>query len=166
MVSGAIMLAFLPLVLSREERAFQYILTHTTPGDPESILKTLTSGTGLFSEHFPPTVLGSHCGYSTVITAIAEVTRGFEDDTVRKRHTYLLLRHARLGTTYLWFCCLTLLVSCCLLLSAPCWLNIAQTASNLLYNVQAMVYAHSDVMRRTDGGVKVHTQNNEYQRGE
>lgn len=69
MVSGAIALAFLPLVLtfiiryryyfvlfyravlvrmwydcktglSREERAFQYVLTHAIPGDPESILET------------------------------------------------------------------------------------------------------------------------------
>lgn len=67
MVSGAICLALLPLVLtlliryrfyfvlfyraflvrvwkdcttglSREERVYQYVLTHATPGDPESIL--------------------------------------------------------------------------------------------------------------------------------
>lgn len=67
MVSPAIALAFLPLLLtliiryrhffllfyravlvriwkdlvtglSREERAFQYVLTHATPGDPDSIL--------------------------------------------------------------------------------------------------------------------------------
>lgn len=69
MVSPAIALAFLPLLLtliiryryffvlfyravliriwkdcvtglSREERAFQYVLTHATPGDPDSILDT------------------------------------------------------------------------------------------------------------------------------
>ncbi|XP_064831335.1 transmembrane O-methyltransferase homolog isoform X2 [Oncorhynchus masou masou] len=120
MVSGAIALAFLPLVLtfiiryryyfvlfyravlvrmwydcttrlSREERAFQYVLTHAIPGDPESILETFDlwcskvefiSNIGpkkgkimdrMLSEHCPLTVLelGSHCGYSTVRIARA-----------------------------------------------------------------------------------------------
>ncbi|XP_035634989.1 transmembrane O-methyltransferase homolog isoform X1 [Oncorhynchus keta] len=120
MVSGAIALAFLPLVLtfiiryryyfvlfyravlvrmwydcttglSREERAFQYVLTHAIPGDPESILETFDlwcskvefiSNIGpkkgkimdrMLSEHSPLTVLelGSHCGYSTVRIARA-----------------------------------------------------------------------------------------------
>ncbi|KAJ7983795.1 hypothetical protein DPEC_G00371260 [Dallia pectoralis] len=120
MVSGALALAFLPLVLTfiiryryyfvlfyravlvriwydcktglcREERAFQYLLTHATPGDPESILETFDlwcstveyiSNTGpkkgkimdrILSENCPLTVLelGSHCGYSTVRIARA-----------------------------------------------------------------------------------------------
>uniref|UniRef100_A0A8C1JS74 catechol O-methyltransferase n=1 Tax=Cyprinus carpio TaxID=7962 RepID=A0A8C1JS74_CYPCA len=121
MVSPAIALAFLPLLLtliiryryffvllyravlirwvrdcltglSREERAFQYILTHATPGDVQSILDTFDHWcskvefisnigpkkghkhthtlTHLSSscEHCPITVLelGTHCGYSTV----------------------------------------------------------------------------------------------------
>ncbi|XP_063349915.1 transmembrane O-methyltransferase homolog [Pelmatolapia mariae] len=115
MVSPAIALAFLPLLLtliiryryffvlfyravliriwkdcvtglSREERAFQYVLTHATPGDPDSILDTFDvwcskvefiSNIGpkkgkildrLLMEHSPLTVLelGAHCGYSTV----------------------------------------------------------------------------------------------------
>ncbi|CAL8361674.1 unnamed protein product [Merluccius merluccius] len=120
MVSPAIGLAFLPLVmtlliryrfyfvlfyravlvrvwrdcrtgLSREERAFQYVLTHATPGDPESILDAFDawcskvefiSNIGpkkgkildrLLSEQSPLTVLelGAHCGYSTVRMARA-----------------------------------------------------------------------------------------------
>ncbi|KAG7470917.1 transmembrane O-methyltransferase homolog [Megalops cyprinoides] len=115
MVSPAIALAFLPLLvtliiryryylvlfyravlvrviqdcltgLSREERAFQYVLTHATPGDPDSILDTFDywcskiefiSNIGpkkgkvldkLLKETNPLTVLelGTHCGYSTV----------------------------------------------------------------------------------------------------
>ncbi|NP_001411114.1 transmembrane O-methyltransferase homolog [Danio rerio] len=115
MVSPAIALAFLPLLLtliiryryyfvllyravltrwvrdclsgiSREERAFQYILTHATPGDSQSILDTFDtwcskvefiSNIGpkkgkildrLLQENCPITVLelGTHCGYSTV----------------------------------------------------------------------------------------------------
>ncbi|XP_028818470.1 transmembrane O-methyltransferase homolog [Denticeps clupeoides] len=115
MVSPAIALAFLPLLitlliryryyfvllyravlvrwvqdlltgLSREERAFQYILTHSIPGDPQSILDTFDhwcskvefiSNIGpkkgkildrLLEEIRPLTVLelGTHCGYSTV----------------------------------------------------------------------------------------------------
>uniref|UniRef100_A0A8C7DZ08 catechol O-methyltransferase n=1 Tax=Oncorhynchus kisutch TaxID=8019 RepID=A0A8C7DZ08_ONCKI len=77
--------------LSREERAFQYVLTHAIPGDPESILETFDlwcskvefiSNIGpkkgkimdrMLSEHCPLTVLelGSHCGYSTVRIARA-----------------------------------------------------------------------------------------------
>ncbi|XP_048017605.1 LOW QUALITY PROTEIN: transmembrane O-methyltransferase homolog [Megalobrama amblycephala] len=72
--------------LSREERAYQYILTHATPGDSQSILDTFDqwcskvefiSNIGpkkgkildrLLLEHCPITVLelGTHCGYSTV----------------------------------------------------------------------------------------------------
>ncbi|KAJ8256751.1 hypothetical protein COCON_G00189030 [Conger conger] len=115
MVSPAIALAFLPLLLtliiryrhyfvllyravlvrmvhdcltglSREERAFQYVLTHATPGDPDSILDTFDhwcskvefiSNIGpkkgkvldrLLKESCPLTVLelGAHCGYSTI----------------------------------------------------------------------------------------------------
>ncbi|KAG5837107.1 transmembrane O-methyltransferase homolog [Anguilla rostrata] len=115
MVSPAIALAFLPLLLtliikyryyfvlfyravlvrmvqdcrtglSREERAFQYVMTHATPGDPDSILDTFDhwcskvefiSNIGpkkgkvldrLLKETCPLTVLelGAHCGYSTV----------------------------------------------------------------------------------------------------
>ncbi|XP_046892269.1 transmembrane O-methyltransferase homolog [Hypomesus transpacificus] len=77
--------------LSREERAFQFILTHATPGDPDSILDTFDfwcskvefiSNIGpkkgkildrLLSEQCPLTVLelGAHCGYSTVRIARA-----------------------------------------------------------------------------------------------
>uniref|UniRef100_A0A668A2D6 catechol O-methyltransferase n=1 Tax=Myripristis murdjan TaxID=586833 RepID=A0A668A2D6_9TELE len=115
MVSPAIALAFLPLVvtliiryryyfvlfyraflvrvwqdcatgLSREERAFQYVLTNATPGDPDSILEAFDqwcskvefiSNIGpkkgkildrLLMEQSPMTVLelGAHCGYSAV----------------------------------------------------------------------------------------------------
>ncbi|XP_030634651.1 transmembrane O-methyltransferase homolog [Chanos chanos] len=115
MVSPAIALAFLPMILtliiryryyfvlfyravlvrwvqdcltgiSREERAFQYILTHATPGNPDSILDTFDywcskvefiSNIGpkkglildrLLKETCPLTVLelGTHCGYSAV----------------------------------------------------------------------------------------------------
>ncbi|XP_073721857.1 transmembrane O-methyltransferase homolog [Misgurnus anguillicaudatus] len=115
MVSPAIALAFIPLVLtmiiryrhyfvllyravlirwvrdcltglSREERAYQYILTHATPGDSQSILDTFDqwcsqvefiSNIGpkkgkildrLIQAHCPLTILelGTHCGYSTV----------------------------------------------------------------------------------------------------
>ncbi|KAI1893954.1 hypothetical protein AGOR_G00128970 [Albula goreensis] len=115
MVSPAIALAFLPLLvtliiryryyfvlfyravlvrvaqdcltgLSREERAFQYVLTNATPGDPDSILDAFDqwcskvefiSNIGpkkglvldkLLKENCPITVLelGAHCGYSTV----------------------------------------------------------------------------------------------------
>uniref|UniRef100_A0A672FYT8 catechol O-methyltransferase n=1 Tax=Salarias fasciatus TaxID=181472 RepID=A0A672FYT8_SALFA len=115
MVSPAIALAFLPLLLtliiryryyfmllyravliriwkdcvtglSREERAYQYVLTHAIPGDPDSILDAFDvwcskvefiSNIGpkkgkvldrLLMEHSPLTVLelGSHCGYSTI----------------------------------------------------------------------------------------------------
>uniref|UniRef100_A0A3Q1HPP5 catechol O-methyltransferase n=2 Tax=Anabas testudineus TaxID=64144 RepID=A0A3Q1HPP5_ANATE len=120
MVSPAIALAFLPLLLTliiryrfffvlfyravlvriwndcatgltREERAYQYVLTNATPGDPESILETFDiwcskvefiSNIGpkkgkildrLLMEQRPLTVLelGSHCGYSTVRIARA-----------------------------------------------------------------------------------------------
>ncbi|CAJ1065651.1 transmembrane O-methyltransferase homolog [Xyrichtys novacula] len=120
MVSPAIALAFLPLLLtliiryryyfvlfyravlvriwrdcvtglSREERAFQYVLTHATPGDPDSILDAFDiwcskveyiSNIGpkkgkildrLLMEQSPLTVLelGAHCGYSTVRIARA-----------------------------------------------------------------------------------------------
>ncbi|KAM3875457.1 transmembrane O-methyltransferase homolog [Diretmus argenteus] len=120
MVSPAIALAFLPLLLtliiryryyfvlfyravlvrvwrdcvtglSREERAFQYVLTNATPGDPESILDAFDvwcskvefiSNIGpkkgkildrLLSEQSPLIVLelGAHCGYSTVRIARA-----------------------------------------------------------------------------------------------
>uniref|UniRef100_A0A8C9XV91 catechol O-methyltransferase n=1 Tax=Sander lucioperca TaxID=283035 RepID=A0A8C9XV91_SANLU len=115
MVSPAIALAFIPLLLtiiircryyfvlfyravlvriwkdcvtglSREERAYQYVLTHATPGDPDSILDAFDvwcskvefiSNIGpkkgkildrLLMEQSPLTVLelGAHCGYSTV----------------------------------------------------------------------------------------------------
>ncbi|XP_026872608.2 transmembrane O-methyltransferase homolog [Electrophorus electricus] len=115
MVSAAIGLAFLPLLLtlliryryyfvlfyravllrwvqdlvtgiSREERVYQYVLTHAIPGDPDSILDTFDdwctkvefiSHIGpkkgmildrLLKEHQPLTVLelGTHCGYSAV----------------------------------------------------------------------------------------------------
>ncbi|XP_008299911.1 transmembrane O-methyltransferase homolog [Stegastes partitus] len=115
MVSPAIALAFLPLLLTviikyryyfvllyravlvrtwkdcvtgltREERAYQYVLTHATPGDPDSILDAFDvwcskvefiSNIGpkkgkildrLLMEQRPLTVLelGAHCGYSTV----------------------------------------------------------------------------------------------------
>uniref|UniRef100_A0A8C5GA28 catechol O-methyltransferase n=1 Tax=Gouania willdenowi TaxID=441366 RepID=A0A8C5GA28_GOUWI len=72
--------------LTREERAYQYVLTHATPGDPDSILETFDewcnkvefiSNIGpkkgkildrLLMEQSPLTVLelGAHCGYSTV----------------------------------------------------------------------------------------------------
>ncbi|KAL6116266.1 tomt [Pungitius sinensis] len=115
MVSPAIALAFIPLLLtvlircrfyfvlfyravlvriwrdcmtglSREERAYQYVLTHATPGDPDSILEAFDvwcskvefiSNIGpkkgkildrLIAQQSPLTVLelGAHCGYSTV----------------------------------------------------------------------------------------------------
>ncbi|XP_037533961.1 transmembrane O-methyltransferase homolog [Nematolebias whitei] len=115
MVSPAIALAFIPLLLtvlikyryffvlfyrailvriwkdcttglSREERAYQYVLTHCTLGDPDSILDAFDiwcsnvefiSNIGpkkgkildrLLMEQSPLTVLelGAHCGYSTV----------------------------------------------------------------------------------------------------
>ncbi|KAJ0063414.1 hypothetical protein NL108_002734 [Boleophthalmus pectinirostris] len=115
MVSPAIALAFLPLLLtliiryrhffllfyrailvriwkdittglSREERAYEYVLTHATPGDPDSILDAFDtwctkvefiSNIGpkkgkildrLLVEQSPLTVLelGTHCGYSAV----------------------------------------------------------------------------------------------------
>ncbi|KAM6946203.1 transmembrane O-methyltransferase homolog [Aplochiton taeniatus] len=120
MVSPAIALAFIPLLmtlliryryyfvlfyravlvrawqdcvtgLSREERAFRYVLTHATPGDPDSILEAFDawcskvefiSNIGpkkgkildrLLTEQSPLTVLelGAHCGYSTVRIARA-----------------------------------------------------------------------------------------------
>nr|XP_020475629.1 transmembrane O-methyltransferase isoform X2 [Monopterus albus] len=120
MVSPAVALAFLPLLLtfiiryryyfvlfyravlvriwqdcvtgmSREERAYQYVLTHATPGDPDSILDAFDvwcskveyiSNIGpkkgkildrLVMEQSPLVVLelGSHCGYSTVRIARA-----------------------------------------------------------------------------------------------
>ncbi|XP_024133686.2 transmembrane O-methyltransferase homolog [Oryzias melastigma] len=120
MVSGAIALAFLPLLLtliiryryyfvlfyravlvriwkdcitglSREERAYQYVLTHSTPGDPDSILDSFDywcskveyiSNIGpkkgkildrMLMEQSPLTVLelGAHCGYSTIRIARA-----------------------------------------------------------------------------------------------
>uniref|UniRef100_A0A8C3G3M2 catechol O-methyltransferase n=1 Tax=Cyclopterus lumpus TaxID=8103 RepID=A0A8C3G3M2_CYCLU len=72
--------------LSREERTYQYVLTHATPGDPDSILEafdvwcskvefisTIGPKKGkildrLLMELSPMTVLelGAHCGYSTV----------------------------------------------------------------------------------------------------
>ncbi|XP_072317933.1 transmembrane O-methyltransferase homolog [Eucyclogobius newberryi] len=115
MVSPAIALAFLPLLLtlliryrhffllfyravlvriwkdistglSKEERAYEYVLTHATPGDPDSILEAFDtwctnvefiSNIGpkkgkildrLLVDQSPLTVveLGTHCGYSTV----------------------------------------------------------------------------------------------------
>ncbi|MBN3319053.1 TOMT methyltransferase, partial [Atractosteus spatula] len=115
MVSPAIALAFLPFLLtlviryryyfvlfyravlvrfiqdclsglSREERAFQYVLTHVTPGDPDSILEAFDhwcrkveyiSNIGpkkgrlldrLILENAPLIVLelGTHCGYGAV----------------------------------------------------------------------------------------------------
>ncbi|MEQ2288390.1 hypothetical protein AMECASPLE_022081 [Ameca splendens] len=77
--------------LSREERAFQYVLTNSTPGDPDSILDAFDywcskvefiSNIGpkkgkildrLLMEQSPLTVLelGAHCGYSTVRIARA-----------------------------------------------------------------------------------------------
>ncbi|KAI4893240.1 hypothetical protein NFI96_018478 [Prochilodus magdalenae] len=115
MVSPAIALAFLPLLLtliiryrhyfvlfyravlvrwvqdwltgmSREERVYQYILTHATPGDPDSVLDTFDQWCSkvefishigpkkgmildrLLKEHCPLTVLelGTHCGYTAV----------------------------------------------------------------------------------------------------
>nr|XP_023648345.1 transmembrane O-methyltransferase homolog [Paramormyrops kingsleyae] len=115
MVSPAIALAFLPLLftliiryryyfvlfyravlvrvvqdfltgLSREERAFQYVLTHATPGNPDSILDAFDhwcskvefiSNIGpkkglvldrLLRENSPLNVLelGTHCGYSAI----------------------------------------------------------------------------------------------------
>ncbi|XP_077579374.1 transmembrane O-methyltransferase homolog [Stigmatopora nigra] len=77
--------------LSREERAYQYILTHATPGDPDSILEMFDewcskveyiSNIGpkkgkildrLLMEQSPLTILelGTHCGYSTVLMARA-----------------------------------------------------------------------------------------------
>ncbi|KAA0701638.1 Transmembrane O-methyltransferase -like protein [Triplophysa tibetana] len=102
MASPAIALAFIPLLLtlliryryyfvllyravlirwvrdcisgiSREERAYQYILTHATPGDPQSILDTFDQWCSkildrILQAHCPLTVLelGTHCGYSTV----------------------------------------------------------------------------------------------------
>ncbi|XP_043548662.1 transmembrane O-methyltransferase homolog [Chiloscyllium plagiosum] len=72
--------------LSREERAFQYVMTHSIPGDPENILSTFDtwcyhseylSNVGpekgkilerLISENVPLTLLelGTYCGYSAV----------------------------------------------------------------------------------------------------
>ncbi|MBN3304213.1 TOMT methyltransferase, partial [Amia calva] len=72
--------------LTREERAFQYVLTHATPGDPNSILDTFDhwcskveymSNIGprkgkvldrLIVDNAPLTVLelGTHCGYGAV----------------------------------------------------------------------------------------------------
>uniref|UniRef100_A0A8C7YM63 catechol O-methyltransferase n=1 Tax=Oryzias sinensis TaxID=183150 RepID=A0A8C7YM63_9TELE len=77
--------------LSREERAYQYVLTHSTPGDPDSILEAFDywcskveyiSNIGpkkgkildrILMEQSPLTVLelGAHCGYSTVRIARA-----------------------------------------------------------------------------------------------
>ncbi|XP_041727111.1 transmembrane O-methyltransferase homolog [Coregonus clupeaformis] len=93
MESGAIALAFLPLVLtfiiryyfmlfyravmvrlSREEMAFQYFLIHANPGDPERILETFDlwcSKVEFISNISPKKMLGSHCGYSTVRIARA-----------------------------------------------------------------------------------------------
>jgi hypothetical protein len=74
------------------------------------------------------------------ITAIADVTQGFEDDTVRERETHIsITKTCKVGYNLLVVllseppAALTLLVSCCLLRSAPCWLNIAQTASDMCY---------------------------------
>ncbi|XP_038674215.1 transmembrane O-methyltransferase homolog [Scyliorhinus canicula] len=72
--------------LSREERAFQYVMTHSIPGDPENILSTFDtwcshseylSNIGpekgkilerLIYENVPLTVLelGTYCGYSAL----------------------------------------------------------------------------------------------------
>ncbi|XP_048454323.1 transmembrane O-methyltransferase homolog [Rhincodon typus] len=72
--------------LSREERAFQYVMTHSIPGDPENIISTFDtwcyrseylSNVGpekgkilerLISETVPLTVLelGTYCGYSAL----------------------------------------------------------------------------------------------------
>ncbi|XP_078400926.1 transmembrane O-methyltransferase homolog [Cetorhinus maximus] len=72
--------------LSREERAFRYVMTHGTPGDPENILSTFDtwcfhseylSNVGpekgkilerLIYENVPLTVLelGTYCGYSAL----------------------------------------------------------------------------------------------------
>ncbi|XP_003229115.1 transmembrane O-methyltransferase homolog [Anolis carolinensis] len=120
MVSPALALAFLPFVatlliryrhyfllfyravlvrhlrdfltgLPREERAFQYLLTHAIPGDPQHILETFDqwsthceylSNLGpqkakilerLIYEKAPLTVLelGTYCGYGTVVIAQA-----------------------------------------------------------------------------------------------
>ncbi|CAB1348205.1 unnamed protein product, partial [Coregonus sp. 'balchen'] len=100
--------------LSREEMAFQYFLIHANPGDPERILETFDlwcskvefiSNISPKKNNGPLTVLGSHCGYSTVHIAralplgaklysvemdarnafIAEMVytpAGFDDDTV------------------------------------------------------------------------------------
>uniref|UniRef100_A0A8D3C5B1 catechol O-methyltransferase n=1 Tax=Scophthalmus maximus TaxID=52904 RepID=A0A8D3C5B1_SCOMX len=77
--------------LSREERAYQYVLTTATPGDPDSILDAFDvwcnkvefiSNIGpkkgkildrMLMEQGPLTVLelGAHCGYSTVRIARA-----------------------------------------------------------------------------------------------
>uniref|UniRef100_A0A4W5KF20 catechol O-methyltransferase n=1 Tax=Hucho hucho TaxID=62062 RepID=A0A4W5KF20_9TELE len=62
--------------LSQEERAFHYVLTHATPGNPESILETfdLWCRKVEFSSNIGPKKvleLGSHCGYSTVSIARA-----------------------------------------------------------------------------------------------
>ncbi|XP_019359907.1 PREDICTED: transmembrane O-methyltransferase-like [Gavialis gangeticus] len=118
MVSPAIALAFIPFVvtlliryrhyfllfyravllrwlrdhatgISREERAFQYVLTHAIPGDPQHILETFDhwanhheylSNIGpqkgkildrLIYENTPLTVLelGTYCGYATILMA-------------------------------------------------------------------------------------------------
>ncbi|KAI5098577.1 transmembrane O-methyltransferase, partial [Silurus meridionalis] len=121
MVSGAIALAFVPLLislliryrfyfvlfyravllrwvqdfntgLSREERVYEYVLTHATAGDPENILDTFDNWSSniefishigpkkgslvldrLLKELCPMTVLelGTHCGYTTVRIARA-----------------------------------------------------------------------------------------------
>uniref|UniRef100_K7F2W0 catechol O-methyltransferase n=2 Tax=Pelodiscus sinensis TaxID=13735 RepID=K7F2W0_PELSI len=75
--------------LSREERAFRYVLTHAIPGDPQHILETFDqwcyhceylSNVGphkgkildrLIYENTPLTVLelGTYCGYATILMA-------------------------------------------------------------------------------------------------
>uniref|UniRef100_A0A8C0QLD1 catechol O-methyltransferase n=1 Tax=Chelonoidis abingdonii TaxID=106734 RepID=A0A8C0QLD1_CHEAB len=75
--------------ISREERAFQYVLTHAIPGDPHHILETFDqwcyhceylSNVGphkgkildrLIYENTPLTVLelGTYCGYATILMA-------------------------------------------------------------------------------------------------
>ncbi|CAM4374744.1 unnamed protein product [Lepidochelys kempii] len=75
--------------ISREERAFQYVLTHAIPGDPHHILETFDqwcyhceylSNVGphkgkildrLICENTPLTVLelGTSCGYATILMA-------------------------------------------------------------------------------------------------
>ncbi|KAH0625345.1 hypothetical protein JD844_033879, partial [Phrynosoma platyrhinos] len=106
MVSPAIALAFIPFVVTlliryrhyfllfyravlvrrlqdyltgipREERAFQYVLTHAIPGDPQHILETFDHWTKILErliyEKAPLTVLefGTYCGYATILIAQA-----------------------------------------------------------------------------------------------